>query len=220
MGRGFVFNNSRFGNIFMNFDKRFRQISGIGIAKAIFCDDMSRNKPFLHLSHTHPAVFGMQYCAARYFIDKGIVPDSCIGISLGEIVANTVSGSLRLDDSMYLVHQQVVLLQNEVCKGGMSVVFGNFDIVAGSDLFLRACSVVAKNYRGSMIVAYRDCDKQSLLELFDRHRLINYELPVEYPFHSEFMDAIKSKYLEICSSIEFQIPSCDTVSTIANGRPI
>ena len=61
---------------------------------------------------SQPAVFVIEYCLAQLLMSWGIRPQAVIGYSLGEFVAATVAGSLKLEDALRLVALRARLIES------------------------------------------------------------------------------------------------------------
>jgi acyl transferase domain-containing protein len=63
-------------------------------------------------SLAQPAVFVIEYCLARLLMSWGVRPQAVIGYSLGEFVAATVAGSLKLEDALRVVALRARLIDS------------------------------------------------------------------------------------------------------------
>ena len=66
--------------------------------------------------NTQPCLFAMELAAASVLMEKGIIPDSVAGFSLGEVVAATVSGIFDNETGFQLVCKRGEMMQREAEK--------------------------------------------------------------------------------------------------------
>lgn len=72
--------------------------------------------------NTQPCLFALELAAANVLIEKGILPNTVAGFSLGEIVAATVSGIFDNETGFSLVCKRGELMQREAEKFDTSMV--------------------------------------------------------------------------------------------------
>ena len=82
---------------------------GLDLREAIFSDDGNRLK---QTALTQPALFAVEYAAAKQWMAWGIVPESMIGHSVGEYVAACLAGVFSLEDALALVAERGRLMQS------------------------------------------------------------------------------------------------------------
>ncbi|WEX10487.1 non-ribosomal peptide synthetase/type I polyketide synthase [Chelativorans sp. AA-79] len=77
---------------------------------------------------TQPALYLVEYAAARLWMDRGVKPDAMIGHSVGEFVAATLANVMSFDDALLLVAARGRLMQDQP-KGAMISVRADVETV-------------------------------------------------------------------------------------------
>ncbi|KAK6593243.1 Iterative polyketide synthase CazM 3 [Botrytis cinerea] len=68
-------------------------------------------EPIADLTTLHTALFAVQYASAKAWIDSGLCVDGVVGHSFGQLTALCISGCLSLADTLTLVVERAILMQ-------------------------------------------------------------------------------------------------------------
>jgi trans-AT polyketide synthase/acyltransferase/oxidoreductase domain-containing protein len=162
-------------------------------------------RPFDDLLDTHPAIFMVQYAAARLLIRRGLQPDQVLGASLGEVAAATIAGALDPATALDLVSGHAERVTRDCPPGGMAVVLAPATLIDTEPLLRDRCELVSVNGPEYFVIA---ADRPTLDELaarLDARQITHQRLPVGYAFHSAHIEAVR--------------PALEAASEPGTGRP-
>ena len=155
-----------------------------------------RSLPFDNLSHSHPALFCIQFSLAQTLLRKGLKPDLLLGYSLGEWVALTVSGALPFATTLEILIEQANLLKNHTPSGGMLAVMSSPEIVPRKAAMFQGTTIGAYNFEKHFVITgIREAIERAQAQL-RKIDIASHLLPVKTAFHSPCMDVIEDIYKE------------------------
>jgi amino acid adenylation domain-containing protein len=156
-----------------------------------------------------PLLFTTEYALAELWMSWGIRPAAMLGHSLGEYVAATLAGVLRLEDSLALVAER--------SQGTERLVGGAMVAVPMSEADLRprlngALSLAAVNSPAWCVVSgpNEEIDRFSA-ELRDLHPI---RLETTHAFHSALMDPLMEPLTRMASRFQLNPPRIPYLSNV------
>lgn len=102
-------------------DKIVRARSGVSVIESLYGPHHSVSDPFDQLEETHPALFLVQYALAKTLSHHGVQADAYLGMSLGELVAMTLSGMVTFEVATTIVADQARAFSRNCAPGGCSL---------------------------------------------------------------------------------------------------
>ncbi len=169
-----------------------RERFGFSVLAEIHDPDMPPGAPFDRLEATHPALFMVQYAAAKAMMARGLHPDLMLGVSLGEFVAMALSGVIGFEEALTRIARQPALLHESCARGGLISVLAG-DGLWHDDAYLSEHSHLAGRGSG------QNCVLAAAHEAIDpvcAHLaalgVTAASLPVPYGFHSPLIDPAAS----------------------------
>ncbi|MDF2883046.1 MAG: fabD [Clostridiaceae bacterium] len=176
--------------------------------------------------NTQPAVLTVSIAALKALQEKGINPDYCAGLSLGEYSALVCSNVIDFETAVTLVKKRGKYMQEAVPEG-----IGTMAAIIGldRDKVLEACSecshigvVQAANFNcpGQIVIAGEiEAVKEACLKAKEKGAIKTVMLAVSGPFHSSMLKPASIKLQKELESIdlnEMEVP----VFTNVNGEAI
>jgi acyl transferase domain-containing protein/SAM-dependent methyltransferase/acyl carrier protein len=187
---------------------------GRDIRQVLFAGDPEKPAAELLLeetSITQPALFVVEYALARLMIAIGIVPEACIGHSLGEYVAACIGGVFSLEDGLRLVARRGALMQ-EMAKGAMTAVsMAPGEIPAE---LLQGLSVAAVNTAHSCVLSGPSELVAEVEEKLGRLDVASKRLHTSHAFHSAMMVPVVRRLIEEFSALELHPPAIPLVANV------
>lgn len=213
MGESLYYGNKNYREIVKLIDKYVFEMIGIHLLEILYDPSKSRNEPFDYLKYTHPSIFMVEYSIAKMMMSYGILPDYVLGTSLGELVALCISGVISLKDAVKATIEQADLFQKKCPTGGMiSVIGADYDI-AKNDIFSDT-ELAGVNYKGHFVISGM-ADTMSDVERRLKDNSIPYaRLPVSYPFHSSYIESLRSDFMKLASKIKINYPNISVISCV------
>ena len=148
------------------------------------------------LSHTaiaQPAIFAIQVSLAKLWQAWGIRPAAVVGHSVGEVAAAYVGGALSFDDAIRVIYHRGskmataragrMLAAELTPEQALEVIGRN-----GGGLSLAAC-----NGPGSVSISGAPAAVKHLFETLQEQQVFCRFVPVDYAFHSDLMDPVRSR---------------------------
>ena len=167
--------------------------------------------------NTQPCLFAMELAAAHVLTEKGIIPHSAAGFSLGEVVAATFSGVFDGETGFRLVCKRAELMQREAEK---------FDTSMAAVVKLSAPEVqaVCGKYEGIYPVNFNCPGQVTVSGLTDRMGEFSADvrteggraipLKVKGAFHSPFMKEAAKDFAEELAEVKLQKPAVTLYSNL------
>ena len=170
--------------------------------------------PLLATIMAQPAIFVTEYALARLWMAQGVQPVAMLGHSIGEFVAATLAGVLRLEDALALIAARGRLMQ-ALPRGGMLAVRLPEQRVLG--LLGEELDLAAVNGPSLCVVAGPEPALQALQAELDRQGVMARRLHTSHAFHSRMMDPAVAALAGQLAEIRLQAPKLPYVSTVT-GR--
>ncbi|MDR0828106.1 MAG: SDR family NAD(P)-dependent oxidoreductase [Desulfovibrio sp.] len=164
---------------------------------------------------SQPLIFAIQIGIVQVLKARGIVPGAVIGHSVGEAAASWAAGALSLADAALGIHVRSMLQAPLRGAGGMAV--ANTSVKTARELlasFPGDIDISAVNTETSISVAGDVKSLQSFVHMCKKRRIAAKMLPIPYPFHTHFMDAIQEELGGALASIQPVHPHRRFYSTV------
>lgn len=152
-----------------------------------------------------PALFALQVGITQMLKHRGLLPVAVAGHSVGEIAAAWAAGILTLDDAVKVIFHRSKLQGETKGRGAMTAVGLGNDATQEllSDLGLATKLTVAgvNSSRGVTLAG----NPESLLQLesaLDLRKVFQKRLAIDYAFHSQAMDEIKTPVKEALAKLQ------------------
>lgn len=194
MGRTLFDTEPVFRHWMLYMDDIVRDATGNSILAVLYDPAQDRARPFDRLLHSHPALFMVQYALAQTLIARGFVPDLTLGVSLGGIVAATVSGCVDLDVALIAVMNQAKCIEAHCPAGSMLAVMATPAWVEQPAL-ANFCELAAINFDAHFVVSAPQAYRRQVESFLHENQLLFQVLPVKHAFHSQWMDAARPAWL-------------------------
>lgn len=169
--------------------------------------------------YTQAALVTTSVAMLKVITDRGIKPDVCAGLSLGEYCALVASGAMSFDDAVKTVRQRGILMQEAVPVGigAMCAIIGlDGQIIADICDAIDGVSVANYNCPGQIVISGKkeavEAAAEKLKEAGARRCVM---LNVSGPFHSAMLEEAGEKLYEVLKDVElkeFDIPYVTNVT--------
>lgn len=185
---------------------------GSSIVDVLYDPQKKPSDPLNRLSHTHPAIFMVEYALSQVLMDMGIMPDYLLGASLGEYVTLAVSGVCDSAKVLELLIQESLLVEQSDIAGGMIAVVASKEVFIANRSYFRNCELASDNFDGHFVLSGNLSDLESARSFLKEHKLVYHELAVNHPFHSQYIKKIEHQFLSYANTIDFKKPKVEIVS--------
>ncbi|XP_060602185.1 phthioceranic/hydroxyphthioceranic acid synthase-like [Ruditapes philippinarum] len=199
-----------------NIDKLLQPLTGWSIADK-FRDDTDYSDPFLN----HIAIFCTQVALTEQWKSMGIVPETVIGQSVGEVAASYASGALCLKDAVQVIFHRSKILAN--MTGGKMMVVGNIEVSRIESLCKSLQDRVTIAVFNSPVSCTVSGDEDAVTQLknileemivTENTDIMIRVLSVQCAYHSHHMDPCIEAIANKLALENIQTPSIDQISTV------
>jgi phthiocerol/phenolphthiocerol synthesis type-I polyketide synthase C len=213
MGRELLEQEPVFRSIMEECDELLKHYAGWSLLEEL-CADESRSR----LSETEvaqPVLCAFQIALASLWRHWGVVPDTVVGHSLGEVAAAYTAGALSLEDAMRVTYHRGRLMQRTTGRGRMAAVELSPDEVRQAlSKYADRLSIAAINSRTSIVVSGEPGALHEVLDALQQQGVACHHLPVNYGFHSADMDVIQSELARALQPLGTRPPNLPIISTL------
>ncbi|MEQ0565331.1 SDR family NAD(P)-dependent oxidoreductase [Amycolatopsis sp. NEAU-NG30] len=180
-------------------------------------DVLSDDAALQRVDVVQPALWAVMVSLAAVWRDRGVEPAAVLGHSQGEIAAACVAGALSLEDAARVVAMRSRELASLAGGGGMVSVALPVAVVTerieGTGL-----AIAAANGANSVVVSGTPGALDAFLENCAADGVRARRIPVDYASHSEQVEAIEERLLEVLAPVRPQAGDLPFYSTVT-GRP-
>jgi phthiocerol/phenolphthiocerol synthesis type-I polyketide synthase E len=165
--------------------------------------------------YAQPLLFAFEYALAQLWISWGVKPVLMIGHSLGEYVAASIGGTLKLEDALRLVALRGQLMQTTVPGAMLSVPFGNSEAMSFTS---DAISLAAVNSPSQSVFSGSETAIDSLHQRLEADGIHGRRLAVSRAFHSPLMDPILDQFRECLETVSLASPRIPWMSNLTGTQ--
>lgn len=163
-------------------------------------------------SITQPALFAVEYALGTLWQSWGVQPAALLGHSVGEYVAATLAGVMRLEDAVAIVTERGRLMQEQPPGAMLAVPLHEGELAPrlGADV-----TVAAINEPDSCIVAGAHPAIDDLAARLGAEGISTQQLRTSHAFHSPMMDGVLAPLREVVAGVALHEPSLPFVSCVS-----
>jgi bacillaene synthase trans-acting acyltransferase len=200
MGRALYHDDQTFHDWMIRLDEIARRSSGRSVIETLYSDAQGKGDPFDRTLLTHPAIFMVEYSLAQSLMHAGVWPDMVLGVSLGSFAAAAVAGYIGVEDAFTAVIRQAMALEEWGEPGGMTAVLADPALFA-EDFLSGRSELAAVNFSSHFVVSARRTELAEIEAALKKHNVGYQQLPVSFPFHSQWIDKAKAPFESFMRSI-------------------
>lgn len=161
--------------------------------------------------YTQPLLFAVEYAIAQLWLAWGIVPDFCMGHSVGEYVAACIAGVFSLADGMKLITARGQLMHNLPSNGSMAAVFADKTVIKP---YLSENLTVGAENGSHLVLSGRTISLEESLHKLQSQGIKTKALKVSHAFHSPLMEPMLTEFRQVADQITFYPPRLPLISNV------
>ena len=177
------------------------------------------SKPFDDILYTHPALFIIEFALFQTLIESGVEPEMVIGSSLGEYTAAAAAKAIFWEDSLEMVIKQAEIVKKECKVGGMIAILDNIQVYYDYFEISNSSEIVANNFESHFIISDERSRLKTIEQFLNMKKISNYFLPIDFGFHSIYINPAKKLYLHFLKEKFYKHPIYKYISCV-NGKAV
>ena len=194
-----------------------RERFGFSVLAEIYDPDHAPGAPFELLEATHPALFMVQYAAAKAMMARGLHPDLLLGVSLGEFVAMALAGVIGFEEALTRIARQPALLHESCAPGGLISVLAGEAIWRDDAYLAQKCHLAGRGSPQNCVLAAPRAVIDDLCAHLVACNVKAAALPVPYGFHSSLIDPAAPACRQMFAEITPRAGGIDCLSACFGG---
>ncbi len=206
MGRVLYESEPVFRRTMTQMDEIAGDMIGRSVVREIYNPGKSKGDLFDQIALSHPAIFMIESALARALSERGIVPDSIVGSSMGEFVAAGLYGMMDFKTAFRIILRQTMVFRNDLEKGGMIAIMDSPDLFSQTPVLRDNSEISAVNFDTHFVVSATGDALETIRGHLLKADINHFVLPVAYAFHSSHMDRIREKFINLYRGLDFYPP--------------
>ncbi len=217
MGQQLLKTNKAFKNIVYQIDGIFSELAGWSLL-----EEMQRDEQTSRVSETQiaqPAIMAVQIGVAEVLKNLGVMPQGCVGHSIGEVAAAYIAGALTLKQAVEVIYHRS-RGQNQASNKGKMLAAGITlsearNIIKGME---DRVSIAAIN--GPEMLTFSGDEEPLVIiaEQLDQQDKFHRFLRVNVPFHSHHMEPLKDELISSLSHLKSSEAKVALYSTVSGKQ--
>lgn len=191
-----------------------KEVTGLDIADIAFTENDKLNQT----EYTQIAMLTVEMAILKVLKEKGITPDVCAGLSLGEYGALAAAEVMNDRDLYNIVRKRGIYMQEAYPVGGaMSAVIG-LDIETIEKVCSQVngyCAIANYNCPGQIVITgEEDAVKEAGEKMVEEGALKCVPLKVSGPFHSKFLVEAGKELAKEIDKVEISSPKIPYITNV------
>lgn len=213
MGRSLMATQPVFRKEIERLDKLFFPLANWSIIDEIQAEeDTSR---IGETEFAQPLIFSIQIGLTALWASWGIKPYMVTGHSVGEVAAAVVSGAITIEDGVKIIYQRGKLMQQATGMGKMAAIgISEAEALRVIEPYNGQVSVAAINSPTSVTLSGDGKALEEIQASANQRKVFNRSLPVNYAFHSYYMDSFVGDFQSLVNDITVRSPEIRLYSTV------
>ncbi len=219
MGQGFFEGNALFRGHMLRLDEIVRDLTNCAVLDQVYDPKKKKSEPLREMFISSAALFMVEYSLAQALIEEGICPDLLLSTSLG-FFASACVAKIWTPETAIAAIREISNIFNMIClKGSMISVLTGPQIHRDSVVLCDASEVAGIYFSQHCVIAMPDYESARVAATLEGYGVASQSLPVEFAFHSRWIDRAKQptlNYLDqiACGPAEIPIVCCAAGETL------
>ncbi len=182
---------------------------------SVLYPEAGEHSPLDDTNYTQPATFALQYALAELWRSWGVAPGLIMGHSVGEIVAATVAGMLRLEDGLMIVSERGRLMHSLPQNGLMASLLAEETRVREAIApYTDRVALAAINGPESTVISGERAAVLEILRRLEASGVKTKPLQVSNSFHSPLVEPVLEEFEAACQRAQYRAPSTPLFSSM------
>jgi acyl transferase domain-containing protein/NADPH:quinone reductase-like Zn-dependent oxidoreductase/acyl carrier protein len=169
-------------------------------------------------SIAQPALYSLEASLIDLWKSWGVQPNAVLGHSVGEFAAAYAAGVFSREGGLILTAERGKLMDSISIPGAMAIVFAPKSFVeAAIEHQKLSLSIAAVNGPLNTVVSGELNSLQKFCSELEKAGMQCKQLAVSQAFHSQLMESIQPKFLQIAQRVDYHSPAIGIISNITGG---
>ncbi len=212
MGLRFYHSNQAYHDWMDRLDVLYKEYTKSSFFDALCGTNYQKN--CTNLMYTHLGIFMVEYALAQAFIENGVSPQYVIGSSLGEYTAAGIAGGVSCEDLFDILYTQAYYVTQCCPKGKMITILANINLYQKNEELFKYSEIVSINFENHFTISVVQDNYEQVVEFLKANKVTYVVLPVDYPFHSSYVENIEEVFKRNIYVEEkpLNVPMCSSVT--------
>ncbi len=217
MGQEMMKSSPIFKETIDQIDKYFQKIANWSLLEEMNKDE--NNSRVGETNIAQPAIMAIQIALTTVWKSRGIVPEGCVGHSIGEVAAAYASGALNLEQAVEVIFHRS-RGQNKASNKGKMLAIGlpYQKAKVAINGFSDTVSVAAINGPNIVTLSGDTDPLEAIAKNLDKRDVFHKFLRVNVPFHSHHMAPLKEELIASLNHLEPSLAKIPLYSTVTGKQ--
>lgn len=202
MGQGFFEGNPIFRAHMLRLDEIVGDLAKSSILDVIYDPQKKKSDPLREMFISSTALFMVEYSLAQVLIEKGVFPDLLLTTSLGFFAAACISKIWEPEVALAAIQELSKILSVTCPKGAMAAVIEGVQIHRDNSILREASEIAGVYFPKHFAIAMPDYEADRIAGSLNSGGIAFQNLPVEFAFHSRWIDRAKQPALNYLDQVE------------------
>jgi acyl transferase domain-containing protein/acyl carrier protein len=164
--------------------------------------------------YAQPVVFVVEYALAQLLQHWGIMPQALMGYSLGEYVAASLAGVLRLEDALRLVALRAALIDELPAGAMLAVALSEQDVASylSEEIDLAVSSGPRMSVLAGSLAAIEQLEPQ-----MQALEVVSMRIETTHAFHSRMLEPVGTALRALLGTIALSAPQIPYISNVTGN---
>lgn len=217
MGIELMHHSQLFRRFMEEFDQVFMQASGWSVI-----EEIKKNSDNSQINETiivQPAIAAIQISLVRLLNAYGVEADGVVGHSIGEIAAAYAAGAINLKQAAAIIYNRAKIQDQASGKGKMLAIGLSAQSVTELMAPYRDHISLATINGPAMVTLSGDAEPlERIASKLEVQGVFNRFVKVKVPYHSHYMEPLKTELIEVLGEYESQAPQRLHYSTVTTQQ--
>lgn len=167
----------------------------------VFDPNKGISTPFDNQLLSSLAIYLIECALTRTLADYDIKPRYTLGSSLGMFAACTVAGCFNEREGFHYIKSMMNHFECNADKGSMIAVIDSPDVFYSNHQLNSKAELAGINFASSFVISVPQDNLASVETFLKSNNIIFQKMPVTIPYHSKWVDNLKSDFQRIYSNI-------------------
>ncbi|HTJ03007.1 MAG TPA: acyltransferase domain-containing protein [Methylovirgula sp.] len=202
MGQEFFEENVIFRAHMLRLDEIVRDLTKRAVLDVLYDPRKKKSDPLREMFISSVALFMVEYSLAQVLIEKDFFPDFLLSTSFGFFAAACIAKIWAPDAAIAAIHELTKIFSVTCSPGAMAAVLNGPHIYRDNRILRDTCEIAGNYFPQHFAIAMPNDEIARVTAVLNDTGTVFQNLPVEFAFHSRWIDRAKQPSLGYLDQIE------------------